>query len=129
MTPTERKYEFRLSSILRARCPACHEGPVLRNVLAIHPKCSVCGHDFYPEPGFYLGAMMVSFLLTTFCTVPVLITLRVLNVEMIWLLITPLVEYIFLGTFLLVYSRVVWLHLEYRMTTHLHGKYESHIKK
>ena len=129
MPNPDRNYQFRLSSILRARCPACHQGTVLHYVLAIHSKCSVCGHDFYPEPGFYLGAMMVSFFLTTLFTVPVIIALRVLEVDPIWILITPLLEYVFLGTFLLVYSRVVWLHLEYRMTTHLQGKYESPIKK
>src|SRR5436305_488867 len=122
-----REYKFKLGSIFKARCPACHEGPVLKNVFGIHPRCSVCGHDFYPEPGFYLGAMVISFFLAAVLTVPPMILLKVLNVDIRLLLAFPFVELLFVGSFLLVYSRVVWLHLEYRMTTKLQGKYESHI--
>jgi uncharacterized protein (DUF983 family) len=122
------KYRFKLSSIFMARCPACHQGPVLNRVFGIHPRCSVCGHDFNPEPGFYLGAMAISFLLTALLTVPPMIALKLLNVDLVVLLVFPFVEYLVVGSFLFVYSRVCWLHLEYRLTTRLEGDYEPHIK-
>ncbi|HUP57150.1 MAG TPA: DUF983 domain-containing protein [Bdellovibrionota bacterium] len=111
--------KIRLSSILRARCPACHEGPVLKRVFGIHRRCSACGHDFHPEPGFYLGAMAISYLLTAMLTIPPMIVLKLVNVDTLVLIAFPLVEFIFLGSFLMVYSRVLWLHLEYRMTSRL----------
>jgi uncharacterized protein (DUF983 family) len=111
--------KIRLGSILRARCPACHEGPVLKRVFGIHRRCSVCGHDFHPEPGFYLGAMAISYLLTAMLTIPPMIVLKLTNVDTLVLIAFPLVEFIFLGSFLMVYSRVIWLHLEYRMTSRL----------
>jgi uncharacterized protein (DUF983 family) len=115
-----------IGSILRARCPACHKGPVLHGVFGIYSKCSVCGHDFHPEPGFYLGAMAVSFLLTAMLTVPPMIVLKLMNVDIVLLIAYPFIQFLFLGSFLMVYSRVLWLHLEYRMTGGLEGKYESH---
>jgi uncharacterized protein (DUF983 family) len=122
-------YQFKLSSILQGRCPACHRGAMLHYVFGIHPRCAECGHDFNPEPGFYLGAMAVSFLLTAMFTVPPMIVLKLLNVPLAWLVAFPLIEFLFLGSFLIVYSRVVWLHLEYRMTTKLQGSYDGVTRK
>jgi uncharacterized protein (DUF983 family) len=116
---------MRLKSIIQARCPSCHEGPVLKNVFGVHPRCSVCGHDFNPEPGFYLGAVAISFLLTAMLTVPPMIALKLMNVDIAVLVAFPFVEFLFLGSLLLVYSRVFWLHLEYRMTSRLQGGYEA----
>lgn len=121
------KPQINFRAILRARCPACHQGPVLKNVFGIHRKCRVCGHDFYPEPGFYLGAMAVSFLLTAMLTIPPMIALKLLDVDIRILLAFPLIEFLLVGSFLMIYSRVLWLHLEYRLTARLHGKYEAHI--
>ncbi|MFD1469367.1 DUF983 domain-containing protein [Hymenobacter caeli] len=55
-------------ALLALRCPRCHEGH-----LFLHPAtnltgftdmpayCPVCGQSFEPEPGFYFGAMYISF--------------------------------------------------------------------
>jgi uncharacterized protein (DUF983 family) len=123
----EKKTGIRISSIFKARCPACHEGPVLRHVFGIHRRCQVCGHDFHPEPGFYMGAIAISYLLSAMLIIPPMIVLKILNVDIVVLLAFPFVEYFFVGSFLLVYSRVCWLHLDYRMTTRLQGSYEAHI--
>lgn len=120
------KYHFKLSSIFKARCPACHQGAILHKVFGIYPRCLVCEHDFYPEPGFYLGAMAISFLLTALLTIPPMLVLKLMNVNIKLLIAFPFIEFLFLGSFLLVYSRVCWLHLEYRMTTGLEGHYERH---
>jgi uncharacterized protein (DUF983 family) len=123
VNPSPSNPSFRLSPIFKARCPACHQGAVLKNVFGIHRRCSECGHDFHPEPGFYLGAMAVSFLLTAMLTSPPTIALKVLDVDMTLLLAFPFIEFMFLGTFLMIYSRVIWLHLEYRTSHRLDGTY------
>jgi len=49
------------------KCPKCREGNLyvqpleLSNPLNMHDQCSHCGLDFNPEPGFYFGAMIVSY--------------------------------------------------------------------
>src|SRR5262245_19017011 len=99
MSTSPAKSPFRLMSFLRARCPNCHEGKVRAGVFKIKPRCEVCGYDFYPEPGFYVGAMAVSFLLTAALTIPPTIALKVMDVDIRFLVAFPLIEYLFLGTF------------------------------
>lgn len=115
-------HPFRLTDILRGVCPRCRKGKIYRSYFRIHPKCIECRYDFYPESGFYLGAIMVSYLLTAILTVPFLIFLKISEVELTTLFIAPLVEYLFLGTFLMRYSRVVWLYLESTLTNRLEIK-------
>lgn len=63
----------KLYSIVRQKCPRCHEGdlflnknPYNLNMLdKMPPRCPVCGCDFVRETGFYYGAMMISHALTT----------------------------------------------------------------
>ncbi len=57
------------AAILRCRCPRCHEGHLfihtshyhLSGLLDMPDTCPVCGRDIQIEPGFYLGAMWVSY--------------------------------------------------------------------
>lgn len=60
-----------LSSILRSKCPRCHEGDMFNNSNpygkgGTEPKdfCDVCGQQFELETGFYWGAMYVSYAMT-----------------------------------------------------------------
>jgi uncharacterized protein (DUF983 family) len=65
-------YETTLYSLVKAKCPSCHEGNFfetqnpynLRKFDKMHHKCPVCGEDFERETGFYYGAMYVSYGLT-----------------------------------------------------------------
>ena len=61
----------RLYSIFKMKCPRCQEGDFfishpydLRNAGNIHEKCSHCELKYSKEPGFYYGAMYVSYGLT-----------------------------------------------------------------
>ncbi|MBY0471974.1 hypothetical protein K2X30_12480 [bacterium] len=115
------KNRIQLGSVLKARCPSCHKGSVLSGVITIRPKCTVCNYNFHPEPGFYLGAMMVGFLLTAMVTVPPMVFLKFMGVDRSILILFPFLEFLFVGTLIFFYSRVFWLHLEYRMTHRLDG--------
>jgi uncharacterized protein (DUF983 family) len=61
----------KLYSILKFKCPHCHEGEFfenrnpyhLSNMSTTHDKCPKCGRKFSMEPGFYYGAMYVSYAL------------------------------------------------------------------
>lgn len=117
----KKKQNFRLSSILAARCPSCHKGKITTGFFTIRPKCPECNYNFHPEPGFYLGAMVVGFLLTAIVTVPPLIALKVMDVDPTLLFVFPFIEFLFLGTFLLLYCRILWLHMEYQLTGRLDG--------
>lgn len=60
----------KLYSILRMKCPRCQEGEFfisrpydLKNVGNLHGHCSKCNLKYEKEPGFYQGAMYVSYAL------------------------------------------------------------------
>jgi hypothetical protein len=76
-----------------------------------------------------MGAMAVGFLIAAMTTIPPMIFLKVLNVDMNILLAFPFVEFLFVGTFLVFYCRILWLHLEYRMTSRLDGQEIEKSKK
>jgi hypothetical protein len=80
----------------------------------MNEKCPVCGHRFMREPGFFQGAMYVSYTLGMVTFVALLFGLRAL--------LQPSIGYVasiaaaFAGQLLLVpvlfrYSRVIWAHL------------------
>jgi len=115
------KAPFRLGSILRARCPSCHTGAVMKGLFTFYPRCEKCGYNFNPENGFYLGAMALSYLLIAMLTIPPMIALKVFNVDIAVLIAFPFVEFLVVGPLVIFYARVAWLHLEYRMTDRLDG--------
>lgn len=59
----------KLYSIVRNKCPRCHEGKFFETSNPYHlgkfskmpKKCEVCEQSYEPETGFYYGAMYVSY--------------------------------------------------------------------
>jgi uncharacterized protein (DUF983 family) len=58
----------KLYSIFKGKCPVCHEGEFfeahpynLKKAGDIYEHCSECGQKYSKEPGFYYGAMYVSY--------------------------------------------------------------------
>ncbi|EAY27992.1 hypothetical protein M23134_02661 [Microscilla marina ATCC 23134] len=57
--------------MIKGNCPHCQQGKVFTHRQFYHPtrfsdmheKCAHCGGSFLPEPGFYVGAMYVSYAL------------------------------------------------------------------
>ena len=62
-----------LSSMLTLRCPKCRKGPLFQSgqisrpgsLFSMHSACPHCKQSFEPEPGFYFGAMFVSYGINT----------------------------------------------------------------
>lgn len=108
-----------LTSVLTCKCPKCRKGRMfpsgnMTNPLKFHKmneRCEVCGQSFDPEPGFYFGAMFVSYGVNTalFVGVWVLLTLLVVDYSLSTLLILlGLTVIVFLPlTFQL--SRSIWI--------------------
>src|SRR5947208_16960374 len=51
----------RLRAIIRQRCPVCLQGAMFRGRFEMNATCPVCGHRLEREPGFFQGAMYVSY--------------------------------------------------------------------
>ena len=62
----------KLYSILYFKCPQCHKGNLYINqnpysfndFFEMHPHCDTCGLKYEKEPGFFFGAMFVSYALS-----------------------------------------------------------------
>jgi uncharacterized protein (DUF983 family) len=70
---TMSRIESSTLALLDLRCPRCHEGKLfsasaLSTRFAKMPAhCPVCGQTYEPEPGFYWGAMFVSYGFSVAC--------------------------------------------------------------
>ncbi|MEL6533768.1 MAG: DUF983 domain-containing protein [Bacteroidota bacterium] len=59
----------RVKNMMQERCPRCHQGQVFKTkgsvsqfkIPVMHEECPVCHHRFETEPGFFTGAMYVSY--------------------------------------------------------------------
>jgi uncharacterized protein (DUF983 family) len=54
-----------LDRALRWRCPNCGRGVLFRGVFRMLPRCPNCGLSYFPEQGYYLGAMIINYGITT----------------------------------------------------------------
>ena len=108
----------RLSSIINMTCPRCRQGKLFEKPMKVmHPlkmnkKCDVCGQRFEPEPGFYYGAMFISYLFIGFFSLG-LVGLCVfyfkMEVEFSFLILFAFLAVMFLWN--LRFSRSIWIHL------------------
>lgn len=108
----------RLYSILHFKCPRCHKGEFLesRNVYNlkkagdIKNSCSHCGLKYSTEPGFYYGAMYVSYAFGTALFVAIWVALTVLypnySTELLLGLIVGAI--VVLGPYMYALSKITW---------------------
>jgi len=53
------------------RCPNCGRGILFRGVFRMLPRCQECGLSYFPEQGYYIGAMIINYAVTTACIVAI----------------------------------------------------------
>ena len=104
----------RLAAVAAGSCPRCRRGRIFAGQLAMHPTCPTCGLRFEREPGYFTGAMYVSYALAVLviavCAVVVLVVAPQLSfnatVAAVTVLFLPFVPLLFR------YSRIIWIHLD-----------------
>lgn len=77
-----------LYAILNSKCPRCHEGDMFpagtlysRKFSLMNEKCACCGQHFEPEPGYYYGAMFVSYAFSTAIFIGIWVLMELLAKE------------------------------------------------
>ncbi|MDC0338093.1 DUF983 domain-containing protein [Flavobacteriales bacterium] len=111
----------RLYSILNFKCPRCHKGEFLesRNVYNLkqagnlREKCDRCNLKYSREPGFYFGAMFVSYALGVALFVAIWVATAVLypaySSELLLGIIIGAI--IILGPYMYALSKIIWANL------------------
>ena len=104
----------RLAAIAEKRCPACLAGPMYQGTFTMYEHCPVCGHRFMREPGFFQGAMYVSYTMGLFTFLFLLLFCRARLTPTLGLTAAYVVAFalqLCLVPMLFRYSRVIWAHL------------------
>lgn len=108
-----------LLHILKEKCPSCHQGQVFdeRNSWSLikMPKmnrnCLHCDHRFEKEPGFFFGAMFVSYGLCIIESALAFLLYLILPVSEEYLIYFLLLPILLFWPFNFRKSRLVWMHL------------------
>jgi len=103
-----------LLAMLGQRCPRCHQGRIFRARFTMNDPCPVCGLIFQREEGYFLGAMYVSYGLSSLILIAFYFVARLLLPDWNGAVVTlvAFVPYLFLVPAVFRYSRVVWIYFE-----------------
>lgn len=107
-----------MANILHQRCPRCRAGQIFRASLfrgfpRMHERCPVCDLKFEREPGYFLGAMYISYAIA-------LVTI-VLVAALLWSLTGwsimkatgwAMVLFLPFAPSITLFARVLWIYLD-----------------
>lgn len=121
-----------IQSIFRYKCPRCRQGDMykkpfnIKKALEMNEKCEHCGLKFEAEPGYFFGAMFISYIWTGFaCLFIIGLCLLVLKLSVtasFAILITTIIVSYF---FILRISRSMYIHLDVKYQPKLGDKSNS----
>jgi len=112
-----------LRDIFFQKCPRCHEGNLFNNPNPYNPKqildmpkeCSKCKQAFFLEPGFYFGAMYVSYALSVAVgLIAFIISSVVFNLSLNYASIATSVILLLVLPYEIRLSRAIWLAIFYK---------------
>ena len=119
--------------LLGHKCPRCYEGDLFMTgsfsfskPFEMRPRCPKCGLNYFPEPGFYYGAMFTSYIITSFFSlgfIGVCILAFGLSVEASFGLLLLVIAIFFVWFFRT--SRSTWIHLTKRYDPDAIRKHEA----
>ena len=109
-----------LLSVIRGKCPQCNMSDIFSsngNFLLfkspkMHSRCENCNFKFEKEPGFFFGAMFVSYALIVAQFVTVFILSKVLlNMSVMFSAFAVILTSILLSTMNFRLSRIIWIYI------------------
>lgn len=119
----------RITSTFKMTCPRCEQDKLfvtpmkLSNPLAMHKQCSACGQRFEPEPGFYYGAMFISYIFLGFTSLGLVGTMVFgfgLSIEIAFTVLLVVLALIFFWN--LRFARSIYIHLVIKPQRELKAK-------
>ncbi len=109
----------KFASIFGLYCPACRTGKLFPNPslffdfsFKMNSRCPHCNESFIREPGFYYGAMFISYILSAICSL-LFAGIMIIMFKVQWELVIFMLIIIMILTFgyLFKVSRSIWIHL------------------
>jgi uncharacterized protein (DUF983 family) len=113
------KNQARFKSILTHSCPKCLSAKMYKEsnpykfstMTKMHERCPSCNEPFYPEPGFYFGAMYVTYgmIAGEFIAFFAIKNLLGLDLTLVQFILVALGILFVLAPLNFRFSRVIWL--------------------
>ena len=112
----------KIINVLKCKCPNCIDGKMFYNLgnflLFKAPKmnaiCKECSFKFEKEPGFFFGAMFVSYALVAAEMIACAVLFRlILDFSYINVIIIAITMAVLLSTFNFRVSRSIWIYMFY----------------
>jgi uncharacterized protein (DUF983 family) len=102
-----------LAAIARQRCPVCRQGRVFAGQFEMHPTCPQCGSKFEGAPGYFNGAMFVSYVLATMLMVVFAVLVYLFSpLELQWCALVGIGLFLPFLPAVFRYSRVIWMYVD-----------------
>lgn len=100
--------------MLQQRCPQCLEARIYKKGLDMNQVCPACGLKFEREPGYFVGAMYISYGMAS--VMMLLFTglgwLLFPKTDLAWIMLGAIVLFLPLAPMFARYSRVIWIYFD-----------------
>ncbi len=133
----ERPERSLLSSIWHMKCPRCREGDLFltptfsyQKLTEMPDKCPTCGQKYMPEPGFWYGAMFISYIWTAWACLFFLgggILLLGMSINNAFMLLIAICAILFFWVFRI--SRSIWFHIAVKYDSMAKVKFKQKVIK
>ena len=110
----------RSSAVFNGRCPRCRDGNIFKTSVftfndftKMNPRCPNCNLDYEVEPGFFYGALYISYIFSVgiFAAVTIILFVFFDDPESKVYITTVIVLSIIFYPFNYRFSRIIYLHL------------------
>ncbi len=113
--PQSRDFSEAMSLAFKGVCPRCTTGKVYKSFFSMNTRCPECDYFFEREPGYFLGATSISYVCGFFFVLPVFLYLLFTDSSFTTLVLVPTLQAAPITPFLFHYSRLIWIHLDFRI--------------
>ena len=98
-------------ALLCQRCPRCCQGKIYAHGMKMNDHCPVCNLHFEREPGYFMGALYISYGMSTiFLLMGLGIgSLLLPGVDLGWIVLMCIVLYLPFVPAVTRYARVIWI--------------------
>lgn len=109
----------RVSGILKEKCPVCGKGdvfrskgnPILLKVPQMNEYCPQCQHRFETEPGYFTGAMYISYGLNVLELIVLFVVGLTVGVSLDYIMYVLMGLVLCFWTFNFRKARIIWMYL------------------
>src|SRR5690606_28207263 len=105
-----------MKHIIHGNCPKCTTGKIfaspgnvfLLRAPVMHERCPVCSHKFEKEPGYFVGAMYVSYALAVLEMLILFLSVFAF-LDYLWIFVVLISALLLFSFFNFRYSRIIWI--------------------